>query len=102
MHNCMKVSLRKMTIGLLLFIAAVGLQMTARSSRGFADWYTEYVYPVGVNTIGRAWSLLPCSGVEILLYGLILWLLLAAVIGLRHMYQKSGHVPRCCYPEWER
>lgn len=89
MHNYMKVSLRKMTIGLLLFIAAVGLQMTARSSRGFADWYTEYVYPVGVNTIGRVWSLLPCSGVEILLYALILWLLLSAVMGLRHMYQKK-------------
>ena len=63
-----KVSLRNIVIGLLLFLAAVILQIFARTRSGFADWYTDAIYATAEKWIGSVWGLFPFSeknGMEI-------------------------------------
>lgn len=63
-----KVSLRNIVIGLLLFLAAVILQILARTRSGFADWYTDAIYATAEKWIGSVWGLFPFSeknGMEI-------------------------------------
>ena len=74
MQRSTRVSLLRIGIGFVLFIIAVFLQIAARNYRGFADWYTDTVYPFWVETIGKFWSFFPYSVVELLLYGLLLGL----------------------------
>lgn len=89
MQNCTRVSLRKIIIGFLAFIIAVALQITARNNTGFADWYVDTVYPFWVSTIGRFWSYVPFSAVEILLYALIVGLVVGAGRGIWHMFRRK-------------
>lgn len=95
MHNYTRASLHKIIAGMLLLLLAVGLQTAARGSTEFADWYAGEIYPFWVSTIGRFWSFVPYSVVEILLYGLIVWLLLATGSGIMHIcrrMRKTGSV----------
>lgn len=84
-----KVSLRNIVIGLLLFLAAVILQIFARNRSGFADWYTATIYATAEKWIGSVWGLFPFSVVELLLYGVLLWLSVAAGIGIFRIAKKK-------------
>lgn len=87
MQHYTRVSLRKIIIGFILFVVAAVLQVAARNSTGFADWYVDMVYPFWVNTIGRFWSYVPFSAVEILLYILIAGLVISAGRGIWHIFR---------------
>lgn len=67
---------KKKTYWLCVAILAgivVFLNVSARLSHGFCDWYSRYVFPVWVNTYGRVTSLLPFSfGEWLVILGLIL------------------------------
>lgn len=89
MQRSTRVSSLRIGIGFILFIIAVFLQIAARNRRGFADWYTDTVYPFWVETIGRFWSFFPYSVVELLLYGLLLGLGVTACLGIIHMIKKT-------------
>ena len=65
-------------IAAALLLAAAALQLAARGITGFADLYSQTVYPVLVGVIGRIFSILPFSVVEIGLYILIL----SALVGI--------------------
>lgn len=54
--------------GIILMAAAVCLQLSARHTRNFADWYAHRIYPVLVKGIGGFSGFLPFSVVEIGLY----------------------------------
>lgn len=92
MQNCTRVSLLKIITGFILFAIAVVLQMTARNSAGFADWYVDTVYPFWVSTIGRFWSYVPFSAVEILLYILIAGLVMIAGRGMWRMFLRKRKI----------
>lgn len=87
-----RASLRKIITGFVLFILAVILQVAARNSTGFADWYSGTIYPFWVNTIGRFWSVVPFSVVEILLYCLIVWLLISLGTGMVHIFRRKAGI----------
>lgn len=61
-------------ITILLFAAAILLLRAARKIPGFAEWYSQTIYPVLVAVIGGIFGLFPVSVVEVFLY--------AGVIGL--------------------
>ena len=63
--------------GCVLLAAGFALLWVSRIFRGFADWYSTYIYSAGVNTVGRAVGYVPFSVSEVLLY------LLAALLVLR-------------------
>lgn len=84
-----KVSLRKITIGFVLFLAAVVLQILARNRVGFADWYTTTIYAIAEKWIGRVWGLFPFSAVEFLLYGVLVWMGISAGIGIVRIVKKK-------------
>lgn len=53
----------------VLFLgASAALQVTARTSQAFADWYVERIYPEMVETIGCFFGYFPFSVGEVLLY----------------------------------
>lgn len=54
--------------GIILMAAAVCLQLSARHTRSFADWYAHRIYPVLVKWAGGFSALFPFSVVEIGLY----------------------------------
>lgn len=56
--------------GICLLIAVL-LQLCARMVEGFANTYTQYIYPLWVNSMGRLMSIFPVSVVEVLLYLLL-------------------------------
>lgn len=72
---------RKIITGFILFIIAVGLQMIARNSTGFANWYTGTIYPLWVNTVGKWLGKVSFSVAEILLYCLAARIIFGALIG---------------------
>src|SRR5699024_11456049 len=69
---------RKAMAGCALLAAGIVLTILARSVEGLAQWYSTYVYPVWVNTLGRLTGMFPFSVAEILLYLFLLALLLSA------------------------
>lgn len=54
-------------------LAAVSLTLISGSSTGFAEWYSENIYPVFVFVVGGLSGLLPFSLFEILIYAVILF-----------------------------
>lgn len=63
------------TCGVILFIFAGLLTILTRGADGFAQWYSETVYRMLTETVGRVMGIFPFSVAEILLYILLLWLL---------------------------
>ncbi len=75
-------------IAAALLLAAAALQLAARGITGFADLYSQTVYPVLVGVIGRIFSILPFSVVEIGLYLLILSALVGITLLLIRMVRR--------------
>lgn len=67
----------------VLLVAAAALLVAARKVPGFAEWYSETVYPVLVASIGRVLGWFPFSVVEMVLYAGIIWLVWILVKNLR-------------------
>ena len=68
-------SLKKLIPWLAILAATAAINLAARYTDGFAEWYALTIYPLLVGIFGRFFSIFPFSVVEILLY-----LLIAAVI----------------------
>lgn len=84
--------LRNVLPCLFLFSAAFFLSLAARKIPGFAEWYAVTIYPVFVNTVGRLFSLLPFSAVEIGLYLLLAQTLFFFFRGLIRIFQKRRRI----------
>lgn len=67
----------------ILFITAAALLAAARKVPGFAEWYSEIIYPVLVGSMGRIFGWFPFSVVEMGLYAGIVWLIGTLVKNLR-------------------
>lgn len=55
---------------ILLLLSAVLMILSARAP-AFAEWYSECIYPLAVNSIGRVCGLIPFSVSEIGIYILL-------------------------------
>ncbi len=64
------------------------------------DWYRGYLLPIGVNTLARLMSLLPCSVGELCIY-LALALLAGAVIVGLFCFWKKGRFRKFARLYWE-
>lgn len=66
----------KMIISGILSGFSLILLFLSKSSQGFSDWYSKYIYSFLVTVFGRLMGVFPFSIVEILLYMIILLLIL--------------------------
>lgn len=78
----MKTGKKVLTIGGILFVLAVILQVLARSVRGFGQWYSVTVYRLLTGTLGRLTGIFPFSVSEVGLYALVI---LGVIYGIRHI-----------------
>lgn len=68
---------------LLLLLLFLFLQAAARWQNGFAEWYSSYIYPIFVGTVGRFFGLFPFSFAEIFLYMVLFFLFLYGIFHLK-------------------
>lgn len=68
---------------MLLLAISAALMALAAKQPGFAEWYSENIYPLFVNSLGRLWGLFPFSVSEIALYILIVVFLLSLAAAVR-------------------
>lgn len=66
-------------IGIAFLVISIVLQIMARMVTGFGQWYSEAIYPVLVNIIGRLMNLFPFSVSEMGIYFLIIYILIIVV-----------------------
>ncbi|MBR6046135.1 MAG: DUF3810 domain-containing protein [Ruminococcus sp.] len=67
---------KQLTVILIIYAACIFLNILARVSTSFADWYGEHIFPFWVNAIGRPIALLPFSLGEIMIIAAIVIILL--------------------------
>jgi hypothetical protein len=74
------------------------LNVAARNSAGFCNWYIEHVLPIGVNTLGRLMGWIPFSVGELLIgvgfvWGglVVLFSLIQAGMVCRSLYRNLGN-----------
>ena len=67
----------RLAAAVLLLAISAALMALAAKQPGFAEWYSENVYSLFVNSLGRLWGLFPFSVSEIALYILIVVFLLS-------------------------
>jgi hypothetical protein len=69
--------------GFILLAVSVVLQMMARLVPGFGQWYSETIYSILVNTIGRVMNLMPFSVSEMGIYLLIVYIIVMVALATR-------------------
>ena len=74
-------------IDLILLFLVLSLQITARCSGSFAEWYAVSVYPFFVNTLGRLWALFPFSVFEFFVAALIIY----PIAGIFWLFYRLRH-----------
>ena len=52
---------KKKPIRLIIFILVILFNLTMWLSRSFSDWFTDHIFPLWGNTLGRFTSLFPFS-----------------------------------------
>ena len=60
-----------MTAAVLFLLLSAALMVFSAKVPAFAEWYSEYIYPLAVNSIGRISGLVPFSVSEIGIYILL-------------------------------
>ena len=71
---------KKKPVRLVIFILCLLFNMAAWLSRPFSDWFTEHIFPLWGQTLGRFTSLFPFSvGEWMIIFGL-LWLAVLALL----------------------
>ena len=68
---------------MLLLAISAALMALAAKQPGFAEWYSENVYSLFVNSLGRLWGLFPFSVSEMALYILAAVFLLSLAAAVR-------------------
>lgn len=75
----------------LFTIASFILLWISHSFLGFSNWYTEHIYPLFVQSLGRFWGILPYSAAESMLYILLAVLLSSfVVLAIKTIQKKAG------------
>lgn len=68
----------RLLAAVILLLMSAALMILSARVPDFAEWYSEYIYPLAVNTIGRVSGMVPFSVSEIGIY--ILLILFAATL----------------------
>lgn len=74
-------------MGILLL--SIILNLVAWNSEGFCDWYTQYVFPIWVNTYGRLTGLFSFSVGEVMIIVFSMYLMLAVILLLPSLVLKK-------------
>lgn len=83
---------RKWGVAGILLAAALALQVLARYTKGFADWYGANVYPRMVFVVGGFFSVFPFSAAELGIYLFLAWIALYTVLAVIHVYRGGFRV----------
>ncbi len=79
---------KKWAVTGILLAAALTLQVLARYTKGFADWYGTGIYPRMVFVVGGFFSVFPFSAAELGVYLFLAWIALytaaAVILAYRH------------------
>ena len=73
----------RLAAAVLLLAISAALMALAAKQTGFAEWYSENVYSLFVNSLGRLWGLFPFSVSEMALYILAAVFLLSLAAAAR-------------------
>lgn len=73
----------RMAAAVLLLAISASLMALAAGQPRFAEWYSENIYSVLVNSVGRLWGIFPFSVSEMALYLMIAAFLLSLAMTLR-------------------
>ena len=73
---------RRIFAAVILAAGSLCLLYAAQNIPAFANWYTEHIYSILVETIGRFWGIFPFSAVEFGLYLTILVLILSLIYAI--------------------
>ena len=73
----------RLAAAVLLLAISAALMALAAKQPGFAEWYSENVYSLFVNSLGRLWGLFPFSVSEMALYILAAVFLLSLAAAVR-------------------
>ena len=84
----MKMS-KSLWAGTIFLILSVSLQVMARTVPGFGQWYSETIYVVLVNAVGRVMNLVPFSVSEIGIYLLIVCIMIMLISAIRNRLWKK-------------
>lgn len=76
--------------GSMLLCAGFLLFFISRISQPFSVWYSVHIYPLLVESIGRAAGVFPFSVSEVLLYLLLLWLILTGAAWINRAVRRKG------------
>ena len=74
---------RRIFAAVILAAGSLCLLYAAQNIPAFANWYTEHIYSILVETIGRFWGIFPFSAVEFGLYLTILVFILSLIYAIR-------------------
>lgn len=61
----------RLAAAVLLLVLSAALMILSVNAPAFAEWYSEYIYPLAVNSIGRVSGIVPFSVSEIGIYILL-------------------------------
>lgn len=76
---------RKLWIPMILILFSVGLNILARLSKGFSDFYVNHIFPLWVKTYGRLTGLFSFSVGEWMLYLAVCLLVLLLLGGIIYL-----------------
>lgn len=83
---------RKWAITGVLLASALALQVLARYTKGFADWYGGRIYPRMVFVIGGFFSFFPFSAAELGVYLFLAWIALYTAVSVILTYRSGPGV----------
>ena len=95
-------SMRRCIAALILLLLSAALMILSTKAPAFAEWYSEYIYPLAVNSIGRICGLAPLSVSEIGIYILlaVFFITLVRMIIRAAGGRKKGKEPAALFVSW--
>lgn len=82
-------SCRILAAVVLLLVSAI-LMIGAAQMPAFAEWYSEYIYPLLVTTVGRIMGIFPFSVAEVCLYLLLAGVVASVIVLIVNCIRKGG------------
>ena len=81
---------RRILAAVILLLVSALLMVSAAEIPDLAEWYSEYIYPFLVSTVGRIMGIFPFSVVEVCLYLLIAGIVVSAAALIVNCIREGG------------
>lgn len=89
----------RIAASVLLLLLSAALMILSAKAPAFAEWYSEYIYPLAVNSIGRISGMLPFSVSETGIY-ILLAVFFVTMIRMVIRTAKKDRTPDPAFSSW--